>query len=200
MSAPAKAASDVAPPGWRRWLLGRGGLWGAFGWGAAEGTLFFIMPDLILTLTALFSFRAAARQTAAVVCGALLAGTIMYQWAVHQPERARAAVMAVPFVRPAMKEKVRADYMAHGAIAPMLGPTSGIPYKLYAVEAPERVGLVTFLLVTVPARLERLVLTLALFGGAGWFFRRGIARHPGRAVLGHAIYWSVIYAIYWTAV
>jgi hypothetical protein len=194
------SADAPALTGWRAWLTGRGGIATAGVWGFAEGTLFFIMPDLILTLTALFSFRAAVRQTCAVVLGALVAGTIMFTWAAQAPGRAHAAVLAVPFVRPAMAEKVRADYVAHGAIAPMLGPTSGIPYKLYAIEAPGRVGLGPFLLVTVPARLERLLLTLALFAVAGWIFRRGIARQPAWAVAGHVVYWSVIYAIYWTVI
>lgn len=192
------AAVPAPSPAWRAWLVGRGGLWAAFGWGWAEGTLFFIMPDLIITLTALFSFRAAMRQTLAVVAGALVAGTMMFFWAANEPARAESAVLSVPFVRPAMVERVRADYAARGAMAPMLGPMSGIPYKLYAVEAPGRVGIGTFLLVSVPARLERLVSTLALFAVAGWIFRRSIAAHPNKAVVAHAVYWIAIYAVYWT--
>lgn len=186
-------------PRWRGLLTGRAGLRLALAWGWAEGTLFFLVPDLVLTLTAMFSFRQALRQTAAVLAGSLAAGAMMFTWARHDAPRAQAAVMAVPFVKPAMREKVRADFAAHGAWALVRGPLSGIPYKLYAVEAPAQVGLPAFLLASIPARLERLVSGLALFGAAGWLLRRKIAAHPRRTAALHAAYWAVVYGFYWTS-
>jgi hypothetical protein len=164
----------------------------------AEGTLFFVVPDVILTLTALFSFRAALRQTLAVLAGSLIAGALMFGWAARAPEPARATVMAVPFVRAAMAEEVRADLESYGAPALMRGPLSGIPYKLYAVEAPAHSGWLAFMALSVPARLARLVTGLLVFGAVGRWLRRPIAAHPRRAVLGWALYWIGIYAFYWT--
>jgi hypothetical protein len=183
-----------------RWLLGRGGLGAAFAWGIAEGSLFFIVPDVLLTLAALFSFRIALLQTSAVVAGALVAGAMMFAWALHFPEQAKTAVLAVPLVRPAMAEKVRDNFTTRGVVALLLGPASGIPYKLYAVEAPKHVSLPLFLLASIPARLERLLIGVLLFGAAGALFRARIARHPGRAAAAHAIYWVGAYTYYWTAI
>ncbi len=106
-------------------------------------------------------------------------------------------MLAVPFVTPAMAATVEADLDRHGASALLLGPFSGIPYKLYAVSAPGRVDLGPFLLATVPARLERLAGGVLLFAGIGWLLRRrGLA--VGTWGVGfHAAYWLVIYAFYW---
>lgn len=182
---------------WRARLTGWPGSVLAFSWGLAEGTLFFVVPDVLLTLTALFGFRAAVKQTLLAVVGALVAGLLLFVWAANAPAAAR-AVQAVPFVRPAMVEKVRADFTEAGAFALLRGPLSGIPYKLYAVEAPTFTSLPVFLLASVPARLERLATGLLLFGGVGWLLRRRIAAAPRLAVAGHAIYWLVIYGYYWS--
>ena len=191
---------NVPPQGvsrWRRHLTGPAGAAAALAWGFMEGMLFFIVPDVLLTLTALFDFKSAWRQTLLAVAGSLAAGAVLFTWAVHSPENAARVVTAVPFVRPAMVERVRSDLAEAGPYALLRGPLSGIPYKLYAVEAPAVMGLGAFLAISVPARLERLVTGLLLFGAAGWFFRRGIQAHPRRAAVGHMIYWIVVYACYW---
>ena len=185
--------------GWQARLTGWPGSVLAFSWGLAEGTLFFVVPDVLLTLTALFGFRAAVRQTLLAVAGALVAGLILFGWAAHSPAAAARTVQAVPFVRPAMVEKVRAGYAEAGALALLRGPLSGIPYKLYAVEAPACTSLPAFLLASGPARLERLAAGLLLFGAAGWLLRRRIDAAPRLAVAGHAIYWLAIYGYYWGA-
>lgn len=194
--------SEAAPkpelPTWARRLVGRPGVIAAFVWGLAEGTFFFVVPDVLLTLTALFRFKAAIRQTGAAVVGALVAGAVLFAWAARAPSAARATVLAVPFVHPAMRDKVDADYAEAGAAGLLRGPLSGIPYKLYAVEAPGRVGPAAFLVVSIAARLERLASGVLLFGAAGWLLRRRIAAHPRGALLGHGLYWVALYAFYWS--
>ena len=59
-----------------------------------------------------------------------------------------------------------------GPRAIFLGPPSGIPYKIYAVEAPEFVDIRVFLGWTAPARAERFLIVWAGFGIAGTFLRR----------------------------
>jgi hypothetical protein len=74
----------------------------------------------------------------------------------------------------------------------------GIPYKVYAVEAPEHSSLGPFLLVTIPARLWRLLVVWLGFAGAGIFLRK-----LGWASLApalHAFFWIGVYAIYWATV
>ncbi len=187
-------------PRWVGGLLGRPGVAMAFVWGAAEGSVFFLVPDIIITLAALFSARESFRHLAAVTAGSVLAGLVMYQWADRDPMAARAVVARVPFVTPAMFETVARDLEAYGAWGLCKGPMSGIPYKVYAVEAPPRVGLTAFVAVSVPARLERLLLSWVLFASGGLLARPRTPR--GRLLLlgAYAAYWVAVYAYYWGAI
>jgi len=193
-------ARPRAIPGFLRHLLGFPGLLAALLWGLAEGTVFFIVPDILITLTALFSLRESLKQTALVVAGSLLAGTILYTASVAHDDRVMAAVRQVPFVRAGMFERTREDFERHGVWAMLRGPTSGIPYKVYAAQAPRYCRLAAFIVVSIPARLERLLLSWALFAAAGWFLRGRIGRNPGTAVPLHGIYWASIYAYYWSVI
>jgi hypothetical protein len=182
---------------WRERLLGLPGLLAAGAWGFAEGCFFFVVPDVLLCLTALFSLRRALAQMAAVVAGALMAGGLLFAWAAHDSVTARSAVMAVPFVRPEMTTQVERDLDAHGAVGLLLGPFNGIPYKLYAVEAPGRTGIIPFLAASVPARIERLAGGILLFSALGWFLRRRRLDDVRWGVSIHAAYWIIIYVFYW---
>ncbi len=187
-------------PGWVRGWLGGIGLAVAAGWGFAEGTVFFIVPDLVPTLTALFCWRAAARHAAGVLIGSLCAGALMFSWAAQQPEAAGSVVMSVPFVRDSMVEKVRSDYEEAGARGLLRGPFSGVPYKLYAVEAPGRVGFGEFITWSGPARLQRFAGGVLVAALVGWFARRPMRRRPWIAVSVWGTYWAALYAWYWTTI
>ena len=108
----------------------------AFLWGFAEGTLFFILPDVPLSFAAMLRPRRALLHLAAIVAGAVLAGAVMFSWAAHRPS-ARRVVANVPLVTPAMFDRAESDYRQFGIWAAGMGPLRGIPYKIYAVEAPE---------------------------------------------------------------
>jgi hypothetical protein len=183
-----------------RWLLRPSGSWAAAAWGFAEGTLFFVMPDLIITLTALFSIRHSLKQIATAVAGALVGGMLLYGLAAQNPASAKSMVLGVPFVKHRMFETVDREFRTVGAWAPCKGPTSGIPYKVYAVEATRHINWFLFLLVSIPARLERLVITWALFAALGRLCGRYIAAHPGSAITFHALYWVAVYGFYWSVI
>jgi len=178
------------------WLLGWPGVAAAFVWGLAEGCFFFLVPDILITLAAIFSPRRSLAHLAAVVIGSLIAGSSMYAWAASHPANARAAVGKVPFVNASMFGTVAADLKRDGAWGLCRGPVSGIPYKVYAVEAPTYVPFGAFLLVSVPARLERLLVTWILFAAGGTVAQ--FSRRSRRwLIAGHAIYWTAVYAYYW---
>jgi membrane protein YqaA with SNARE-associated domain len=169
----------------------------AFLWGFAEGTLFFILPDVPLSFVALFRPRRALLQTAAIVAGAVLAGAVMFDWSAHGAG-ARTAVARVPAVHPAMFERADLDFRQYGVWGASLGPLRGIPYKVYAVEAPAHSAWWPFLLATIPARLWRFVLVWLGFAATG-----AVLRKLDRASLApglHAVFWIVTYVIYWTTV
>ena len=187
---------DTVPP-WANWLTRWPGVVLAFLWGFAEGTLFFILPDVPLSLAAMFRPRRALIHLAAIVAGALLAGAVMFSWAAHGPA-ARRAVVQVPLVTPAMFERAESDYRQFGIWAVSKGPLRGIPYKVYAVEAPDHAGLRSFLLVTIPARAWRLLAVWLAFAAAGMFLRK--LGRPSIAPALHALVWIVVYGIYWARV
>ena len=186
-----------ADPSWANWLTRWPGIALAFLWGFAEGTLFFILPDVPLSLAAMIRPRRALIHLAAIVAGALLAGAVMFSWSARGPT-ARSAVAHVPLVTPAMFERAESDYREFGIWAARMGPVRGIPYKVYAVEAPEHSSLRSFLMVTIPARIWRLLVVWLGFAGTGLLLRK-----LGRASLApalHAPFWIVVYVVYWARV
>jgi len=186
-----------AEPRWASWLTGKPGIVMAFFWGFAESTLFFILPDVPLSLAAMFRPRRALMQVAAIVAGAVLGGALMFSWSVRGLA-ARNAVGKVPLVTPAMFVRAEKDYRDFGAWAVAMGPVRGIPYKVYAVEAPEHGGWFSFLLITIPARAWRLFAVWMGFAGVGMILRR-VGRGSLKPVI-HGLFWIVVYVVYWTKV
>ena len=177
-------------------ILARSALLGAL-WGFAEGTVFFVVPDVLISFVALFSFRRFLWCALASMLGAVIAGATLFWLASHRPDLAIAIVRAVPFVTPRMIASVEADYLRYGLWAVFAGPIAGIPYKIYAAEAPAHVGILPFLLVSMPARLVRFVLV----GSVSFIIRRiffpSAEESSRKLVVGHAICWGAFYAFYW---
>ena len=182
------------------WLLRTPGLLVGFLWGFAEGTLFFIIPDLVITFTALFSLKQSLKQLGAVLAGSLLGGWLIFTLATWDYPATRRAVGDVPFVTPRMFEATQRNYEASGLWTLGQGPLSGIPYKVFAVEAPAHASLLPFLLVSIPGRLGRLALPWVLFASAGLWLKRRIAKQPLWAIAAHAVFWIAVYAYYWSVV
>jgi len=131
-------------------------------WGFAEATLFFIVPDVLLTFVAVEDRRRALLACGGAVPGALVGGLLMYLWGSIDPPGALAVLDAVPAIGPAMIEDVRASLERAGATAIFLGPLTGTPYKIYAVMTGSMgTSLFLFLVVSLPARSLRF-LALAL--------------------------------------
>ena len=194
------AAALGGAPRWAARVLGRGGVALAGVWGFAEGTLFFVVPDVLLSLAALGGGRRALPHVAAAVVGAALAGAVMVFWAAADYPAASGAVRNVPFVREAMFARVDEGLESEGALALFRGSVTGVPYKIYAVEAPGRMAAGPFLAWTVPARAARFLLVWALFALLGGWLRR---RYPGkwRLLAGvHAALWVSFYLFYWSVV
>ena len=192
-------APVLSPPKGLKWLLGRPGLVTAFAWGVAEGSVFFLIPDIIITLTALFSLKRSLLQMGCVVAGSLVAGIFLYQWSQVNYVAAKSMVLKVPFVRGSMFDETQREFQISGLWALYAGPTRGIPYKVYAVQAPAFCALPVFLLASIPARLERLAISWVVFACVGYVFRKRKARR-WTAILFHGVYWIIVYVGYWTTI
>jgi membrane protein YqaA with SNARE-associated domain len=169
----------------------------ALAWGLAEATLFFVVPDVLLSAIAVRDRRLALRCCLWALVGALVGGTIMFTWANNAPDAALTAVDHVPAVTTEMVSRVESGLADIGSWALFVGPLTGTPYKLYAVLAPTAgIGLLTFLLISIPARLIRFVLvTLTISLVARWLPTR-ITKRTRLALLLSS--WAVFYTLYFT--
>jgi len=184
-------------PSWARRLTGLPGITLCFIWGLAEGTFFFVVPDVAISMVAMLKPRRVWRHILAAIAGSVIAGMILFSWSVSAPEAAHRAVARVPFVTAWMFARVHASLQEHRSGAIFLGPMSGIPYKIYAIEASEFVGRKTFLLCTGPARAARFLIIWGGFGIAGNFLRRSRNWTARKLSILQGTFWILFYAFYW---
>lgn len=169
----------------------------AFLWGLAEATLFFIVPDVLLSLLALKDRRRAWIASGYAVAGAVLGGALMYAWAAHDAGHVRSLLVSIPAITPELLDQVRAQLDAQGYASLFIGAFSGVPYKLYASEAgAAALPLAGLLVVTIPARALRFLLVVAV---VNWIARRWLggwaqARRVALLLTG----WGVFYGWYFS--
>lgn len=125
-------------------------------WGFAEATLFFIVPDVWLSIAGRDHLHQGLRACLYGVVGALIGGSIIYFWGAHDCASAIAVMEKIPAVSSDMVSRVRQELTERGTWAIMLGIFSGTPYKLYTAQAANAgIEFWMFLLVSMPARLIR---------------------------------------------
>jgi membrane protein YqaA with SNARE-associated domain len=170
----------------------------AAGWGVAEATLFFFVPDVLLTYVVMrFGLRAGLQLAIVAAVAASITGIGMLLWAGHDPETARSVVLIVPAIGPDLLERAHSEIASNWPLHLFTGAMTGVPYKLYAVEAgAAHINLLLFALVSFPARLTRFVLTVL-----GAELGREILikmRRFGWRYWAWAATWFLVYAFYFT--
>lgn len=169
-------------------------------WGAAEGFLFFIVPDVLISWVALRrGLRAGVLACVMAAVGAGLGGAAMYGWSSRDPAGALNAVAAVPAVSTSMIVHAGVDMDVDGwFFAALKGPITSTPYKVYAMLAPSRgARLETFALAALPVRLPRF-----LFVGVCFAVIRKVleGRVPPRWIqAGFGVGWLLFYVAFWGA-
>jgi hypothetical protein len=137
---------------------------------------------------------------ACILLGALAGGSIMFYLGANKPEQAKAIVLRVPFVSPAMFQKTEKSFQRDGIWALTKGPGNGIPYKVYCVQAGRYSGLALFLVVSLLARMERFALFWLIAGAIGLIFQRNIRSQPKVTVAVYTCIWILGYGWYWSAI
>lgn len=172
------------------WLLG------VMLWAAAEASFFFIVPDVLLTAAMLrLGLRRALLLSVVAAVIAALTGALMWAWAAQEEAGARAAMRAVPAIGADLVSRVHREFDGAWFIAMVRGAVSGVPYKLYAVEAGVRQSpLWLFVPASFAARLPRFLLTVSL-AAAG----RRLLAHWQREAWAMPLWacaWTAVYLIY----
>lgn len=166
-------------------------------WGFAEATLFFIVPDVILTYIAITNLRKALKASLFALAGALLGGLLMYYWGAIHPQAALSVVEQVPAIDNEMITKVEEDLAERGLLAMILGPIQGIPYKIYAVQAADaNIHVLSFFFASIPARYLRFFLSSLLAGLAGKYLLRNRSRSIRYSAL--TLFWILFYTFYFS--
>jgi membrane protein YqaA with SNARE-associated domain len=153
-------------------------------WGFAEATLFFIVPDVLISIVVIRSgWRRGIACALIAALGAAVGGLTMYAFAAHAPDAAQAVVAAVPAIDLAMIERNGAAF-AEGGYWAMLRGSAGAQHRAWPL----------FVLLSPLVRLPRFFLTVLLTAigdrlAARWLTMRGR--------LGALIaFWVIFYAIY----
>lgn len=169
-----------------------------FIWGFAEGTVFFIVPDVYLGLVALFHWKRGLWAMLAAIIGAMIGGSVMYTVARIDLPGIDLLLTRIPLINAEMVADIASKMQADGLITMVNGPLRGVPYKIYAAQAGgQSLPYRSFLFMTILARLERLLPVTLLAGGFGEGFKGFIKRHTTLVVGIYVFIWGIIYFLYY---
>lgn len=166
-----------------------------FLWGLAEATVFFIVPDVVLSWFALQGLRRALVACLFALLGAVVGGSVTWLVASNEPDALRSIFVSLPAIDIAMITDVRRQLQTDGLMAVFFGPLTGTPYKIYALEAADlKLNYAVFLLISIPARLIRFVLVTSLVAGLNRLLEGRLSLSSRRASL--LVCWAAFYAWY----
>jgi membrane protein YqaA with SNARE-associated domain len=169
-------------------------------WGLAEATVFFLVPDILITASALFSPKRSFAQLIAILIGALIGGALLYTAADKYPDQTKNVVLSVPFIKAHLLDQAERQMQERGLLALCLGSFSGIPYKTYAATAPRHARFEVFMAMSVPARFFRFLVSWTVASLLGMAFRRQIQESPLVALGVLALCWIGFYTYYWSVI
>jgi len=170
----------------------------AFLWGLAEATLFFVVPDVYVGFVALFHWRKGLLTTVAATAGAMIGGAIMYGLAGANAPAINELLVEVPLISPEMVRTVAGQTQTSGLVAMVTGPLQGIPYKIYAAQAGQQyLPFISFVLVTIVARLPRFFLLALMGAGLGRVFGKSVRRRTALVVGAYVLLWIGVYVWYY---
>ena len=169
----------------------------AAAWGFAEATLFFIVPDVLLSWLAAFRPHRVWRALGACLAGALAGGVLMYGLAASDPAGMRALLDRVPAVSAALVTQTGAALQQEYGLQMLRAGFTGVPYKILAVESGAHgPALAAFLAWSVPARLSRWLLVVLLARAVAALVRARVASPDRTLWTLWAAGWGMVYAVY----
>jgi 1-acyl-sn-glycerol-3-phosphate acyltransferase len=149
----------------------------AFVWGVAEATFWPIMPDAVLVPLSARRPGSWWGLALAAAAGSSVGGALDY--GVGRMVPTRTLLARLPFVRPAMVAAADRWLSTEGAVALRHQPLSGVPFKVFALQAGSRhAPFVPFVLCALIARGARFLAVTSLAALLGRRFEPLVQRHP----------------------
>lgn len=171
-------------------------LWLVAGWSAAEAAIFFVVADVPISWIAVRKGFRAAALAAIVAAGASIVGAaLLWWWAGGHHGPAAAVMAALPGIDPALVAEA-ADRYAKGPHAVLAGAFSGLPFKLFVLEAARQHS-GTILLLAPLLRLPRFLLVAAISAALSAALTRWLDERRRLILL--VLIWALFYAAYWSA-
>ena len=166
-------------------------------WGIAEATVFFIVPDVLLSWLALRSYKRALVACLWALGGALFGACIIWFVALANPDPVRTLFASLPAINDGMIANVAQQLDKGGLTALFVGPLIGTPYKIYTLEAVNSgFSFALFLLLSIPARLMRFLLVTIVAGAASQLLQRRLSMRVVQIL--HAVLWISFYSWYFS--
>ncbi|GAA4357340.1 hypothetical protein [Kangiella marina] len=170
------------------------------GWGFAEATLFFILPDVLLSYFALKRKVSLLPLIAWATVGAIIGGVLMYYWGTLSPETSWQWVERVPAINAELLYTVEQQLTSQGAVSIILGPFQGLPYKTYAVQAYDAgISLEVFVVISIIARVMRFMLIGYVARGISHLLKRRFGFEQRGCVMTWGLVWFGVYLAYFSA-
>jgi membrane protein YqaA with SNARE-associated domain len=167
-------------------------------WGFGEATVFFVVPDVIISLIALlYGWRTGAFAVLAAIMGAVIGGIVVYQWGQADIRGATAFFDQLPAIAPGTIARANREMSGdHVAFSMLMGSVTSVPYKLYAAHAGATgMPLWAFVLLTPLVRLPRFALAVVAVRLASRFAPAMMHQHKIKLL---ALFWIGFYALYWS--
>lgn len=167
-------------------------------WGFAEATVFFIVPDVLLTYAAIrFGLRKAFVLSLTAAIGAVAGGAVMIVATGHDAAGVTELLDAIPAISSGMIAETRVAMTENWPIAVFVGAVTGVPFKIFAAQsAILQIPAAAFLSIGFAARLVR-------FGLAVLFARLAFAglKRAGKENAAVPIwlgFWCLFYVFYFS--
>ncbi|GMR16356.1 MAG: hypothetical protein BMS9Abin31_0686 [Gammaproteobacteria bacterium] len=166
-------------------------------WGVAEATVFFIVPDVWLSIVGRNKLRVGLIACFYSLAGALIGGVFMYYWGSTDQHSANQFLDKIPAINSELIKDVNHQLIEQGLVAVLFGPLSGTPYKIYAVQvAGQGLSIWIFMLISIIARLMRFTLVTSLCHYALKIVNRVIDKKYNLKIL--LAGWFAFYLFYFT--
>ncbi len=167
-------------------------------WGFAEATLFFLVADIWLTrLVITDGWRYATKAAVYASLGALLGGICLVYWSMLDAPGVVQWVEAVPAISQAMMRDAAVALDRKGWTSLIPAAFTGVPYKIFAAQVyHSEASVALFLVATIPARMIRFALAIALVQGLARLLRD---RCQTKTLLRFwAAFWAIFYLLFLT--